>query len=60
MNIISSIPFIGEKYAKRLLKNLKTIKNIVNATPQTLSLLANILPKNAYKIWLILNKEYKE
>ncbi|MEM2928906.1 MAG: hypothetical protein QXP60_08075 [Nitrososphaerota archaeon] len=25
--------FIGEKYAERLLKNLKTIKNIVNASP---------------------------
>ncbi|MEM3406867.1 MAG: ERCC4 domain-containing protein [Nitrososphaerota archaeon] len=59
INIIASIPFIGEKYAERLLKNLKTIKNIVNATPQTLTLLANIPPKNAHKIWLILNKEYE-
>ncbi|MEM3420058.1 MAG: ERCC4 domain-containing protein [Nitrososphaerota archaeon] len=60
INIIASIPFIGEKYAERLLRNLKTIKNIVNATPQTLSLVANIHPKNAYKIWRILNKEYEK
>ncbi|MEM3406167.1 MAG: ERCC4 domain-containing protein [Nitrososphaerota archaeon] len=60
LNIIASIPYIGEKYAERLLKNLKTIKNVVNASPQTLSLLANIPPKNAHKIWLILNKEYKK
>ena len=33
---------------------------MINATPQTLSLIANIPSKNAYKIWLILNKEYKE
>lgn len=45
---------------KDFLKNLKTIKNIVNASSQALSLIANIPSKNAYKIWLILNKEYKK
>ncbi|MEM1574739.1 MAG: hypothetical protein QW755_07455 [Nitrososphaerota archaeon] len=60
MNIIASIPSIREEYAERLLKNLKTIKNIVNATLQTLSLLANIPQKNSYKIRLILNKEYEK
>jgi ERCC4-type nuclease len=34
LNIIASIPFIGEKYAERLLKNFKTIKNIINASSQ--------------------------
>jgi ERCC4-type nuclease len=29
LNIIASIPFIGEKYAERLLKSFKTIKNII-------------------------------
>ncbi|MEM3561278.1 MAG: helix-hairpin-helix domain-containing protein, partial [Nitrososphaerota archaeon] len=60
LNIIASIPFIREKYAERLLKNLKTIKNIVNASPQTLTLLANIPPKIAHKIWMVLNEEFKK
>jgi len=42
LNIIASIPYIGEKYAERLLKNFKTIKNIINASPQELSLKAKI------------------
>ncbi len=60
LNIITSIPYIGEKYAERLLKNFKTIKNIVNASPQELSIKANIPYKTSIKIWRILNEEYKE
>ena len=59
LNIISSIPHIGEKYAERLLKNFKTIKNIINASPQELSLKAKIPYKTSIKIWKILNEEYK-
>ena len=43
-----------------IFKKFKTVKAAVNVSSQTLSLLTNIPPKNAYKIWLILNKEYKE
>jgi DNA excision repair protein ERCC-4 len=56
LNIISSIPHIGEKYAERLLKNFKTI---INASPQELSLKAKIPYKTSIKIWKILNEEYK-
>jgi DNA excision repair protein ERCC-4 len=59
LNIIASIPFIGEKYAERLLKNFKTIKNVINASPQELSLKAKIPYKTSIKIWKILNEEYK-
>jgi ERCC4-type nuclease len=38
LNIITSIPHIEEKYAERLLKSFKTIKNIINASLQELSL----------------------
>jgi ERCC4-type nuclease len=38
LNIIASIPYIGGKYAERLLKNFKTIKNIINASSQELFL----------------------
>jgi ERCC4-type nuclease len=50
---------IGEKYAERLLKNFKIIKNIINASPQELSLKAKISYKTSIKIWRILNEEYK-
>jgi len=59
LNIIASIPFIGEKYAERLLKNFKTIKAIINAPPQELALKAKIPYKISIKIWKILNEEYK-
>ena len=57
LNIIASIPFIGEKYAERLLKNFKTI---INASPQELSIKAKIPYKTSIKIWKILNEEYKK
>jgi len=44
LNIITSIPHIGEKYAKKLLKNFKTIKNIIDTSPQ------NYLQKLKYHI----------
>ena len=50
MNIVASIPFIGEKYAERLLKNFKTVKNIINASPQELYLKAKIPYKTSIKI----------
>jgi ERCC4-type nuclease len=59
LNIIFSIPYIGEKYAERLLKNFKTIRAIINASPQELSSKANIPYKTSIKIWRILNEEYK-
>jgi DNA excision repair protein ERCC-4 len=59
LNIIASIPYIGEKYAERLLKNFKTIKAIINASPQELSSKAKIPYKTSIKIWRILNEEYK-
>jgi len=59
LNIVASIPYIGEKYAERLLRNFKTIKNIINASPHKLSLKAKIPYKTSIKIWKILNEEYK-
>ena len=59
LNIIASIPYIGEKYAERLLKSFKTIRNVINASPQELYLKAKIPYKTSIKIWRILNEEYK-
>jgi ERCC4-type nuclease len=59
LNIIASIPYIGEKYAERLLKSFKTIKAIINASPQELSSKTKIPYKTSIKIWRILNEEYK-
>jgi excinuclease UvrABC nuclease subunit len=41
------------------LKNFKTIKAIINASPQELSLKAKIPYKTSIKIWRISNEEYK-
>ena len=49
----------NQKKFKRLLKNFKTIKNIINASPQELSSKAKIPYKTSIKIWRILNEEYK-
>ena len=59
LNIVASIPYIGKKYAERLLKNFKTVKNIINISPQELSSKAKIPYKTSIKIWRILNEEYK-
>jgi ERCC4-type nuclease len=41
------------------LKNFKTVKAIINASPQELFSKANIPYKTSIKIWRILNEEYK-
>jgi len=44
---------------KKILKNFKIIKAIINASPQGLSLKAKIPYKTSIKICKILNEEYK-
>jgi len=41
------------------LKNFKTIKAMINTSPQELSLKVKIPYKTSIKIWRILNEEYK-
>jgi len=48
-----------EKICRKIIENFKTIKNIINASPQKLSLKAKIPYKTSIKIWRILNEEYK-
>jgi ERCC4-type nuclease len=48
---------LEKKYAERLLKNFKTIKNIINASSQELSSKAKISYKASIKIWKILIEE---
>ncbi|MBW2995493.1 DEAD/DEAH box helicase, partial [Candidatus Woesearchaeota archaeon] len=56
--IISSLPNVGGALAKDLLKNFKTIKNIVNADEKELQQVEKVGNKKAKEIKRIMNKEY--
>lgn len=56
--IISSIPSVGVKLAKELLKQFKTIKNVINATAEELASTPLIGKAKAERINKIINKEY--
>ncbi|NQU98378.1 DEAD/DEAH box helicase family protein [Candidatus Woesearchaeota archaeon] len=58
--IVSSIPGIGGKLAKPLLKKFKSVKKIVNAKEYSLKKIALIGEKKAKKIRETLDLEYKE
>jgi Fanconi anemia group M protein len=57
--IVSSLPNVGGALAKDLLRNLKTIKNIVNADEDLLQQIEKVGKKKAGEIRRILNKEYE-
>ena len=57
--IISSLPGVGIMLARPLLKEFKTIKNVVNAEQKELEKVEKIGPKKAKQINEIVNKEYQ-
>ncbi|MFP3279068.1 MAG: helix-hairpin-helix domain-containing protein [Candidatus Micrarchaeota archaeon] len=57
--ILSSIPGVGPKLAYELLKEFKSIKNVVNASVDELMRVDKIGKKKASRIHEILNFEYK-
>ncbi|MEA3378158.1 MAG: DEAD/DEAH box helicase [Nanoarchaeota archaeon] len=57
--IVESLPGVGPSLAKSLLKNLKTIKNIVNAEHGDLKDIEKIGSKKAKEIKRIVEEEYK-
>lgn len=58
--MIQSIPWIGEKYAGRLLKSLGTVRAVFSASPSQLTRAAGIPPATAAKIHSLLNQPYRE
>ena len=58
--IVSSLPDIGMKLAKPLLKKFKTIKNIVNAKESKLTEVEKIGKIKAKKIRDVLDTEYED
>jgi len=58
--IISSFPGIGPETSKLLLRNFKSIKNIINSEDKELKKVDNIGSKKASKIFEIITKEYQE
>jgi len=58
--MVQSIPWIGGKYAGRLLKSLGTVKAVFNASPNQLTKAAGIPPATAAKIHRLINQPYRE
>ena len=57
--IVSSLPGVGPTLARPLLKEFKSIKNIVNASEEELRKIELIGEKKAKQIYDSLNKEYE-
>jgi len=56
--IVSALPGVGGGLAKPLLREFKTVKNIVNASEEELKKVNLIGEKKAKKIKEIVDKEY--
>ena len=57
--IIESFPGIGPKLAKQLLKENKTVKNIINLREDDIQKIKKLNKKRAKLIYTIINSEYK-
>jgi len=57
--VASSFPGIGMNLGKELLKNFKTVKNIVNAEEDKLKEVENIGDKKAKELHEVFNKDYE-
>ncbi len=55
--VLRSIPGVGEKLARDMLKRFKSIRAIANANVKDLSEIEKIGKKKAQRIWEVLNKE---
>lgn len=58
--ILGSIPGIGPKLAKSLIRHFKTLKNVANAGPEELMEIDKIGKKKAARLYEILNSEFAE
>ena len=56
--MVSALPNIGPALAKELLKNLKTVKNVINASDEQLKEVEKIGDKKAKGIRDVVDKEY--
>ena len=58
--IISALPGIGPILSKPLLKEFKSVRNVMNASVEELQNVEKIGPKKAEDIKNVVNSEYKE
>lgn len=58
--LIETLPGIGPTLSKSLLKKFKTIKKIINASPEKLQKIEKIGPKKAEEITKLIKEIYKE
>ena len=57
--LVSSLPTVGPNLAKELLKELKSVKNVVNASEEELKNVAGVGDKIAKTIKALVEKEYE-
>ncbi|MDD5650524.1 MAG: helix-hairpin-helix domain-containing protein, partial [Candidatus Nanoarchaeia archaeon] len=58
--VIESFPGIGPTLAKSLLKEFKTIKNIINSEEKVLQKVDKLGPKKSTEIKKVIDEEYKD
>ena len=58
--VLTSIPGVGLTTAKRLLKNLGSLREVFNAEPNVLSTAGKIPAEKSLKIYELINAKYKE
>lgn len=58
--IIESFPGIGPTLAKSLLKEFRTVKNIINSEEKALQKIDKLGPKKAAEIKKVIDEEYKD
>lgn len=58
--IVESLPNVGPSLAKSLLKEFKSVKNVINAQHQDLQKVENLGPKKADEIKRIVDEIYEE
>lgn len=60
MLVLTSLPGVGPKTAKRLLKTLGSLREVFNAEPNVLSTVGRIPAERSLKIYELINAKYKE
>ena len=58
--IIETLPSVGPKIAKSLLKKFKTVKKVINANEKNLNKVDKIGPKKAKEIINVINEQYTD
>lgn len=60
LSIVESLPGLGVKNSKALLKEFKTVKSVFNASVESLRVVSGVGEKTAREIFKVASEEYKD